>query len=168
MKIRITKTVNIPLLTEELFAAFPYWKYPDPLGREWDVTDVVIGPEWVEFPDATDALLVQAVINAHNPQGKSINDIEAEVEQAARVEYNGIPSWLKDVDYPTLENYIRQNTVGTVTQAQALAAVDAAANLADLKTVLRGLVRAVYGLVEVDAKIARVVLIVIRYLRRRL
>jgi len=82
-KIKLSKPVNLNLLTEELFAAFPEWKYPDPLGRGWDVTEAAIEPEAVTFPDASDEKGVQAVIDAHDPQKDSANQAKAKEDAAA-------------------------------------------------------------------------------------
>jgi hypothetical protein len=165
--VRIEKAVNLNLLTEELFAAFPEWRRPDPLGRGWDVTDAVITADEVVFPDATDESAVQAVIDAHNPAGTSINQQKQIETQAARDELNKAPAWLK-LSYADVETFIQNNTVGNVTRQQALNAVNNIASLNDVKNVLTGLVNAVYGLVEVNQKLARVLLAVIFYVKERL
>lgn len=72
-KIALPPVVNLPLLTEELFASFPEWKYPDPLGRGWDVTSVVVLTEAVIFPDVTAEVDVQAVIDRHDSTRDSRN-----------------------------------------------------------------------------------------------
>lgn len=168
MRIKITKPIKENLLTEELFATFPEWKHPDPMGRGWNVTDATLAQDVLTFPDETDERAVQAVIDAHDPSEKSLNE-KAQVErEATRAELDNRPPWLTDLSFEELEAHIVSSTVGSVTEAQALAAVDAAASLADVKMILRNMVKAIYGLVAVNTKLARVVLVAIRYLSKRL
>lgn len=162
--------MNVPLLTEELFAAFPQWRRTvtdQTTQRQMVVSDAIITEVGLSFPDETDEMAVQAVVDAHDPAGLSVNQIEYIKEQAAGTEFDGMPDWLKNATYAGIEQTILDRTVGSTTKEQALAAVDAAASLADVKVILRKLVEAVYGLVEIDQKVVRVLLAVIFFAVRR-
>ena len=67
-----TGPVNLQLLTEELFDAFPEWLKPDPLGRGM-ATDVTVTDKAVTFPDETDEKRVEKVLRKHAPGKDSIN-----------------------------------------------------------------------------------------------
>lgn len=169
-KITINKLVNMQLLTEELHAAFPDWKrtVTDLEGKAHVVARAMVTDGEIYFPDDDDDAAVQAVIDAHDPGGLSVNDQESVKEQAAGSEFDGMPDWLKNATYEGVEQAIKDRTVGSVTKQQALAAVENAASLADVKVILKNLVEAVYGLVEVNQKIARVVLATVFFIKRRL
>jgi hypothetical protein len=84
-KIPTPQDVNLPLLTEELFDAFPDWSMPDPLGRDWNVTNVAITAEEILFPDATDEKEVEKVLRKHDKNKDSRNQAKAK-ERAQKLE----------------------------------------------------------------------------------
>ena len=67
--IETTKTVELNQLTTELFAAFPDWRHEGLLGRMETTVSIVEkdGTVTVNYPDATDAMAVKSVIDAHTP-----------------------------------------------------------------------------------------------------
>jgi hypothetical protein len=163
-KIPVTKIINRQLLTEQLFAAFPNWIQDTPFGRQ---TVASVSDTEINVPDDADEAAVQAIIDAHDPSGLSLNQKYATDVQAAKTEFDGLPDWLKNATYAGIEQTILDKTVGTTTKQQALDAVNAAASLADVKQILVKLVNAVYGLVEVNQKIARILLAIIFHVKRR-
>lgn len=167
--LNFTKDVNLNLLAEELYAAFPEWTktVTDMQGISYVLTQATVLDGTVQFPDETDEAAVQAVIGAHDPAGQSHYDKEKAQEKDADDQFTGMPAWLKDATYESVEQAIQDRTVGNVSKADALAAVDAAANLADVKAILKKLVSVVYGLVDVNQKLARVLLALVFFVKRR-
>lgn len=73
---KYTGTFNMPLLSEELYAAFPSWIIPDPL-YEFRGAGKVIATEngvMIVFPKATSKALVDAIVAAHDPTKPSKNE----------------------------------------------------------------------------------------------
>lgn len=85
-KIKIDRPVNLELLTEELFEAFPSWRYPDPLGLVPYLTDVAISADEIEIPDNTSPEAVQFILDTHNEKGKSKNQKSKEDKAERREE----------------------------------------------------------------------------------
>ena len=84
-KIPAPQLVNLPLLTEELFDAFPEWRFPDPLNPGEFSTHVVITTETIIFPDMTDEKEVEKVLRKHDKNKDSRNQAK-EKERATKLE----------------------------------------------------------------------------------
>lgn len=77
VKLRLSGDYNLPLLSEELFEAFPHWREEIRNGKP--ATSVTLAYETVDeislrYPPSTSEEDVLAVIEAHNPKDKSRNE----------------------------------------------------------------------------------------------
>lgn len=161
--ISLPPAVNIRLLTEELFAAFPEWIRPSATGPR---TDVVIDDGTISFPDETPTERVQAVIVAHDPAGKSVNQKRAETEEDARTSYRDLAEWLREGTYEQAETFVSGRVTNGVTLEQAQNAIQNAANLADVKVILQSIVRSIYGVVDVLLVIVKLVIVIREFVVR--
>lgn len=163
MRILIEKNVNLELLREQLYAAFPDWAAQEQaLGlravefyRESEAEGSDVQLLFLQVPDEADTAAVQAVIDAHDAAGVSQFETALQKLAAANSGFKLLQTWAT-VTPSAGYDFVVNNVFAGQTEAQVSAWIDLnVTTLAQAKTALKQSAAAIIALRDMEARLAQ-------------